>query len=162
MTTVRRELKSLILNAERGDDVTAQEYLMQVKNLNSFIDTKLIEKSQLDEQMCALKSVQPGEKVKSSCVDGQQKTIDKIIDLKTKIDEEVDRLVDLKAEVREKINQLQDNRFKSILINYYINNKTFEQIAEIIHYSKTQTTRMHGYALDVFEKMILNATNDIE
>lgn len=57
---------------------------------------------------------------------------------------------------------MQDNRFKCILINYYINNKTFEQIAEIIDYSKAQTMRMHGYTLDIFEKMTLNATNDIE
>lgn len=83
-------------------------------------------------------------------------------EFKTVIPIEVDRLVDLKVKVRKKINQLQDNRFKCIFINYYINNKTFEQIAEIIHCSKAQTMRMHGYALDILEKMILNATNDIE
>ena len=83
-------------------------------------------------------------------------------EFKTVIPIEVDRLVDLKVKVRKKINQLQDNRFKCILINYYINNKTFEQIADIINYIKAQTKRINEYALDIIEKMILNEKNDIE
>lgn len=157
MTSVRREPKSL--NAKGSDDVTAKEYLMRIRNLDGFINAKIKEKSELEKQMTCLKSVQFGEKVKTSCSDNAQKTIDKIIDMRNEIDEEIDKLVDLKREVREKINRLSDNRFKSVLIDYYINGMTFDEIAEDIKYSRIHTIRIYGNALDVFEKMILN---DIE
>lgn len=138
--------------------MTAREYLMQIKNLDGYINAKLREKSDLEHQMTALRSVQFGDKVKTSCTDRQQKTIDKIIDLKSMIDDEIDRLIDLKKEVRDKINQLSDNRFKSVLIDYYINGMTFDEIAESINYSRVQVIRIYGNALDKFEKMILNDT----
>lgn len=139
--------------------MTAKEYLNQARGLDMLINAKIKEKSELKKQMACLKSVQFGEKVKTSCSDNAQKTIDKIIDMRNEIDGEIDKLIDLKREVREKINRLSDIRFKSVLIDYYINGMTFDEIAEDIKYSRMHTFRIYGNALDNFEKMILN---DIE
>lgn len=127
---------------------------MQVRNLDSLINAKCREKTELEKQVMCLQSVKLGDKVKTSITDSTQKTIDKIIDIENEIDNEIDNLVNLKAEVRQYINQLSDNRYITVLTDYYINNMTFDEIAEDnkIRYSKRQIMRIYGNALQAFER----------
>lgn len=139
--------------------MTAKEYLMQVRNTDNLINAKLREIEKLQNQITSLQSIQFGEKVKSSQTgDNMQKTIEKIVDMQNEINAEIDHLVDLKNQVRAKINLLSDNRYITVLTDYFINCMTFDDIAENINYSKIQTIRIYGNALDNFGKMILNDT----
>ena len=139
--------------------MNAKEYLMQVRNLDRVIGIKEREIKKLNGDMESLKSVQLGDKVKTSCTNGQQKTLDKFIDLKTDIENEVAELLDLKKQVRGEINSLNDNRYIGVLIDYYINGATLDEVAEHLNYSRPQTVRLYGNALCAFDKMILNDTN---
>lgn len=138
--------------------MNAKEYLMQVRNLDRVIGIKEREIKKLNGDMESLKSVQFGDKVKTSCTNGQQKTLDKFIDLKTEIENEVAELLDLKKRVRGEINSLNDNRYIGVLIDYYINGATLDEVAEHLNYSRSQAARLYGNALCAFDKMILNDT----
>lgn len=137
--------------------MTVKEYLMQIKNLNDFINSKCREKEQLhsDLMTMTLQSVKLGDKIKSSVsVDSMQRTIEKIDDMEKEIDKEIDNLVDLKYEVRQNINKLPDNRFKTVLIDYYINGLTFNQISDNMSYCKRHIERIYGNALDELRNLL--------
>lgn len=82
------------------------------------------------------------------------KAIDTIVDMQVEIRREVCNLVHLKNEARNKINQLSDSRYIDILTDYYINCKTWEQVADIMGYDLRWVYRLHGRALQVFEKLL--------
>jgi preprotein translocase subunit YajC len=128
---------------------------MQVRNIDNLINAKCRELDELERQMTCLKSVKLGDKVITSCTDGMQKTIDKVIDLRCKINSEIDNLVDLKTDIRNSINKLDDNRYITVLIDYFVNAMTFDQIAESERYSRRQVIRIYGNALQTFEKDVL-------
>ncbi len=134
--------------------MTAKEYLMQVRYLDKLINAKISELDKLEKQITSLHSVTLGDKVKFSAGwNSIQRTVDKIIDMRTEINDEIDRLVDLKAVIRKQLNSLNDNRFISVMIEYYINSRTFEQIAEDMNYSNRQVIRIHGKALKKFREL---------
>lgn len=136
--------------------MTAKEYLMQVRNTDNLINAKLREFEELRKQIESLQSVQFGEKVKSSQTgDSMQKTIEKIIDMQNEINAEVDKLVDLKSKIRAEINQLLDNRYITVLTDYFINCMTFDEIANEEKYSRRQISRLYGNALQSFQKDVL-------
>lgn len=98
-------------------------------------------------------SSQPlNERVLSSNTSDTMKAIDTIIDMQVEIRREICNLVHLKNEARNKINQLSDSRYIDILTDYYINCKTWEQVAEDNGYSDRHVRRLHGYALQSFRK----------
>lgn len=132
----------------------AKEYLKQVRNLDKLINAKISELDELEKQITSLHSVTLGDKVQSSSSgDSLQRTIDKIIDMRAEINGEIDRLVDLKAVIRNQLNSLNDNRYIAVMVEYYINGKTFEKIAENMHYSNRQIIRIHGNALQKFREL---------
>ena len=134
--------------------MTAKEYLLQVKDMNMVINSKIRELKGLKNDIESLKSPIPCEKIKTSrSSDTSQKMIEKIIDMQRLINDEIDTFVNLKFEVREKISCLADNRYASILTDYYINGLSFEKIAENTHYSVKQTHRLHRLALEKFKEM---------
>lgn len=146
--------------------MTAKEYLMQVRNIDGVINAKLEEIEQLEIRVISLQSVKFGEKVKSSNTgDSVQKTIEKIVDMQSKIKSEIDKLVDLKVEVSSKISQLADNRYITVLIDYFINGMTFDEISNDennhMKYSKRQIMRIYGYSLQAFEKLHSTFLKDV-
>ena len=91
--------------------------------------------------------------------DGAQSTkdphkFDKLAELESLVDEKVDQLVDLKAEILRTIMKLEDNRQRMVLMEYYLEMKTWEQVAVDLHYSYMHVTRIHGYALREIQKML--------
>ena len=136
--------------------MTAKEYLMRVRNLDKLINSKCREIDSLQKQIISLQSVQVCERVITSQTgDSMQRTIERIIDMQSEINSEIDRLIDLKAEVSNKINQLTDNRYITVLTDYFINCMTFEDIANEEKYSRRQITRLFGNALQSFQKDVL-------
>lgn len=82
------------------------------------------------------------------------KAIDTIVDMQVEIRREVCNLVHLKNEARNKINQLSDSRYVGILTDYYINCKTWEQVAEDMNLDLRWVYRLHGRALQILEKIL--------
>ena len=96
-----------------------------------------------------------GERVQSSGGGGDfTKIIDKIFLLQDKINEEVDQLVELKEQARTLIHRLTDERYKTVLTEYYLNHKTWEQVADCMNYDLRWVYRIHGRALKEFNKVL--------
>lgn len=80
------------------------------------------------------------------------KIVDTIVDFQTEIRQEIIRLINLKKEIRGKINQLSKPVYVGILTDYYINDKTWQEIAEGLNLSERHVYRIHGNALNEFRK----------
>lgn len=76
------------------------------------------------------------------------------VDLEKKIDERVDELHMVKVEILNAINTVPDCTLRTLLIERYINFKTWEQIAVNLNYTYRQTVRLHGRALEIIKDVI--------
>ena len=135
-----------------GFEVTAKEYLNQVRLADRQIKVKLSELHSLKLNSAQISPQAKTDRVQTSSTCDVMKTVDKIVDMQNEINREIDNLVDLKREVRGKINQLDDNRYVLILTEYYINGKTWEKVAEDNNFSDRHVRRLHGWALQAFRK----------
>lgn len=148
----KREQKSLSeKNAERGESMTAKEYLEQVRTLDALINAKQAEIDGLRQNAESISSPRLADKVQSDGGD-PMKIIDKIVDMQIQINLEIDRLVDLKAEVRASIAKVYNKSFVTLLTDRYINGLTLEEIAEKMDKDYRTICRWHGEALQIFRK----------
>lgn len=134
--------------------LTAKEYLLQAKNLNDYINSKLKEISQLRSRICSLQGVSyDGINVKGGTGHNFTDAVDSLLKLEQYIDGQIDKLTQLKKEISDKIGRLSDNRFKTVLTRYYLCNEKFETIAGEMNYSLVHVKRLHGLALNAFRKI---------
>lgn len=134
-------------------DVSAKEYLKSIRMLDMAIKVKEEELYRLKLNIASLSPQTTGERVINSSTSDMMSTVDKIVDMQAVINAEIDRLVNLKEEARSKINQLKDTRYVSLLTDYYINCKTWEQVADDMGYDLRWVYRLHGRALQSFSKI---------
>lgn len=134
-------------------DISAKEYLKSIRTLDMAIKAKEEELYRLKLNIASLSPQTTGERVMNSSTSDMMSTVDKIVDMQAVINAEIDLLVDLKGEARTKINQLKDTRYVSLLTDYYINCKTWEQVADDMGYDLRWVYRLHGRALQSFSKI---------
>lgn len=133
--------------------MTTKEYLSQISRLDRMIKNKLTELSQLKEISCGLSAMPNEERVQSTPNhDKIGSAYCKIETMEENIDKLIDEYVDKKDEIISQIDNIEDEVLYDILFSRYISKKTFEKIADNLHYSFRQTTRLHGKALQEFEK----------
>lgn len=70
------------------------------------------------------------------------------------VDRQIEELERTRAEILQGIRQLEDNTLSTLLTEYYINDKTWEKIAEEQHYSFRQIMRLHAKALQQIQSII--------
>ncbi len=133
--------------------MTTKEYLSQISRLDRMIKNKLTELTQLKEVMCGLSAIPNEERVQSTPnVDKIGTAYCKIESMEENIDRLIDEYADKKNEIISQIDGMEDEILYDILFSRYIARKTFEKIADNMNYSFRQTTRLHGKALQEFEK----------
>ena len=133
--------------------MTTKEYLSQISRLDRMIKNKLTELSQLKEMTCGLSAIPNEERVQSTPnVDKIGTAYCKIESMEENIDRLIDEYADKKNEIISQIDGMEDEILYDILFSRYIARKTFEKIADNMNYSFRQTTRLHGKALQEFEK----------
>ncbi|MCH5297854.1 MAG: hypothetical protein J1E85_09310 [Ruminococcus sp.] len=132
--------------------VNAKEYLKSIRTLDRRIKIKEEELYSLQLNLAQISSQALNERVLSSSTNDTMKAVDEIVDMQAEIRREICNFVHLKNEARNKINQLSDSRYVDILTDYYINCKTWEQVAEDNGYSDRHVRRLHGYALQSFRR----------
>ena len=69
------------------------------------------------------------------------------------IDRQIEMLERTRAEILQVIGQMEDNTLSTILTEYYVNDKTWAEIAAEQHYSWRQVMRLHGHALQMIRDM---------
>lgn len=70
------------------------------------------------------------------------------------VDRQIEELEQTRAEILQGIRQLEDNTLSTLLTEYYINDKTWEKIAEEQNYSFRQIMRLHAKALQQIQSII--------
>ena len=67
------------------------------------------------------------------------------------INEQIDRLIVIKLEIEQAISKVPDSFLRVLLTEYYVNFKTWEQIAANMHFTYRHILRMHKKALELLE-----------
>ncbi len=133
--------------------MTTKEYLSQISRLDRMIKNKLTELSQLKEMSYELSAIPNEEKVQTTPNHDKIGTAYcKIEAMEENIDKLIDEYVDKKNEIIAQIDSMEDETYYNVLFSRYIEKKTFKKIATDMHYSFRNTTRLHGKALQAFEK----------
>lgn len=137
--------------------MTAKQYMNRVRKIDREIEA-LLHLSESTRE--SLESI-----TQNYEADGAQSTknphkYDRLVELDDLINQKINEQIALKAEILKTILKLNDRRHRLVLIEYYLNCKTWEQVAVDIHYSWRQTMNLHGNALQEIQK-ILNAQEKI-
>lgn len=84
---------------------------------------------------------------------------DRLVELESLVDAKIDEQISMKAEILSTIMQLHDRRQRLVLMEYYVEMKTWEQVAVDLNYSYMHITRIHGYALKEMQKVLDGQAN---
>ena len=129
-------------------------YLQQISRLDRMINNKLSEISQLRELAMSVSAVKNEERVQTTPnFDKIGTAYCKIEEMEEKLDKLIDEYVDKKNLIISQIDKIDNEAYYEILFARYIEKKTFEKIADEMTYSWRQTIRIHGRALQEFEKL---------
>lgn len=128
-------------------------YLQQISRLDRMINNKLSEISQLRELAMSVSAVKNEERVQNTPnFDKIGTAYCKIEEMEEKLDKLIDEYVDKKNLIISQIDGIENETYYEILFARYIEKKTFEKIADEMTYSFRNVTRIHGRALQEFEK----------
>ena len=79
---------------------------------------------------------------------------DALVELEDKIDRKIDELYQVKNEIFDVIEQLPDSRERIALRVYYLDMKTWEEVAVELHYAWRQTMRVRKSAIEHIEEVL--------
>ena len=131
--------------------MTAKQYLNRVRRIDKEIEALLRLVQRTRE---SLETV-----TQNYDSDGAQSTknphkYDRLVELESLVDAKIDEQISMKAEILNTIMQLEDRRQRLVLMEYYVEMKTWEQVAVDMNYSYMHITRIHGYALKEVERCL--------
>ena len=128
----------------------AKEILRQAFCLDRRIASDINEMRELRELAESVSSPNLEEKVQTSRSSDAPfvRSIEKIMDLESRIAEEVDRLVDMKTEIRDLIDKVDDHDQRMLLRYRYIHFYTWEEISAEMNYGLRWVYILHGRALE--------------
>ena len=112
--------------------MTAKEYLMQIRDIRS------------DIKLCKKERAIVEETTGSDSEEARK--------LQEKLKQEIAEYCRLESEIREKILALPNNKYKTLLIGYYINCMTLEEVADLMERDFDYIRHLHGWAIEYFRK----------
>lgn len=126
--------------------MTAKEYLLQYKNLDTCISAKS-EQLERFKELATKVSPSQGNGGSGDVSDRVGATVAKICDAEAEINDMINQLVDLKREIENAIAKVPDATHRQILELRYLNQKKWENIAVELHTDLRWIYRLHGRAL---------------
>ena len=133
----------------------AKEYLQKIKLYDARIENGLQELSALEDMVLRITPVLKQDMVSGShSQDKLGDTVAKIADLRNQINRDVDAFIVLKKEAAAKLAHIEKPEHCKLLYMRYFSYYTFEKIATEMNYSYRNITKMHGRALQAFEKVM--------
>lgn len=138
--------------------MTAKEYLRNISVLDKKIKANL---KHIDDLRARATSIGSSSNLEAERVQGGSSNPDKVGNLVCKIDEyerianeTIDEYVASKNKAMSMIDKLDNGLYIEILSMRYFEEKSFEEIAVTLEKSYRHTTRLHGYALQEFQKIM--------
>lgn len=136
--------------------MTAKDYLRQLRRLSLQIANKEKQIKSLQEHMTFLRGISyDTDRVQTSPRDAMSESVARLVDLKNEAEADILKLEELRDDCIRKINGLSKREYIAILHARYVDGMNFEKISCDIGYSYYRTCRMHGEALEEFEKKYL-------
>ena len=134
--------------------MTTKQYLSQIGRYERMIDDKLTELYRLRQIASSISISVSDDKIMSSgSQDKMGDAVAKIVDLEKSVEDTITKYTETRQKIIMQIDNIPDINAYSVLFNRYVANKSFEKIADSIGYSVRQTIRVHGIALQEFEKI---------
>ncbi len=136
--------------------MTTKEYLQQLHKADVIIKQRMQEKSDLRARLSSIGSFDYSkERVQTSLSGGAgyEREIIKIVDLENEIDRLIDDYIGLKHKVIGQLHDLNDTNQIKILYKRYVLGEKFEQIAVDMNFSIRNVYKIHGHALQEFQKI---------
>ena len=121
--------------------MTTKDYLNQISYYNKIIDNKLIEITQYNEER-VMSSSDP-DKIGCGYVRLKQ--------MEESLDKLIDKYIDVKNKIIEQIEQINNEDYYTVLFLRYVRKFTFEKIANETDWCWRQVHRIHAKALQAFE-----------
>lgn len=135
--------------------MTVKEWLKKGRRLNIEIAELEKAKENAFNLACGGSAVGGGEKVQTSRGNSTEGKFSAYAQYSADMDNRLKELYTYQRKMLKLINRVDDSTYRALLIAYYVNCETWEQIAEEHNYSVRQILRLHGEALlksDVFFK----------
>lgn len=132
--------------------MTTKDYLNQISYYNKIIDNKLIEITQHKELSYSISAVVNEERVMSS--PDPDKTgcgYVRLEQMEESLDKLIDKYIDVKNKIIEQIEQINNEDYYTVLFLRYVRKFTFEKIANETGWCWRQVHRIHAKALQAFE-----------
>lgn len=137
--------------------MTAKEYLMQVRNLESKMKILKEEIDTLREMVVSTGAIQQGERVLSSGTqDKMAETICKINEKECEWNDLMREFALARANVIINIQKLNNPEYEQILHKRYCQSKKWEEIALEMNYTYQWVCKLHGRALLELDKVLNN------
>lgn len=131
-----------------------KQYLNQIERLEKQIQNKLSEIYQLKTMACSVSVSNEKDRVQTSPdKDRLGSTVAKIVDLEKETDRLVDEFVEKRNHIIGQIDNMDNVDYYHILSLRYVSRNTFDDIAEKTGWSIRQVFKLHGRALQEFEKL---------
>lgn len=135
-----------------GNDQARAE-LEKLRELNVRIDALIEEKEKLAARVTGL--ARPlSEPVSGTRRSDIANAAAKLADMGREIDRTIDEYYERKDRILAKINALSDDRYRLLLIWYYVHTErlTLEEVADKMSYRHQYVRRLHVLALDAYQK----------
>ena len=133
----------------------AKEYLQKIKYYDDRINYGLEEYEKLQAMVTRITPVLKQDVVSASgSQDKLGDTVAKMADLLTQINRDTDTFVDLKREAKALLDKVKNPTYYKILHKRYVLYHSLEQIAVEMNYTYRWVKRLHGRALQAFEKVM--------
>jgi len=129
--------------------MTAKEYLQQAHRLDHRIESQIRELEDLKAMAGSVgspsfeMSYNPNRPTEAPFV----KVLEKLWDLEVLVAKEMEQLVELKSQIHHTINALADPDEQLVLRYCYIEDKTWDEISEVMHAGRTTVIRWHNQGL---------------
>lgn len=135
--------------------MTTKAYLGSIAVLDRRIESKLVDKYQLETMAMSITVSNDTERVQSSSEkDRMANTIAKIVDLEEEIDDLVDEFIDRRKHIIKQIDEMENSTYVQVLSLRYIGKKTLDDIAVSLgNKTRRHADRIHGRALQEFERL---------
>ena len=134
----------------------AKEYLMQLKGTDELLKS-LRDELDTAEWMLGAQSSKYSDTPSFSKGNASDHTAVDAINiaaLKQEISLQIERYVELKLTAIKIINEMEDVRYKTVLYNYYVQNRTLTGTAAQMNRSYQNVCALHSAALNAFQKLM--------
>lgn len=141
------------ISTERGEIMTAKEYLSRIRRQNQIVKQVEKELAAVKADIVSLKAASLAEKVSGSRHADLADSYIRLEKYFDKVNAEWDVLIDMREEAKTMIRALPDEHQQAVLYARYINCDRWETIAFDMHYSWRGIFGLHGEALKAFERV---------